>query len=341
MVSIFDGEVREVGCNRQVAAGDRDNRAEVKAVAFDAVGRVAISAISANGVEVSGIVFSNGGELTGLDALEVLAHDEGLGEAAVVVAAEVDDLAVIVFSSAEGLVVLEFVGEDRLESAEVAGKSGGAVAVHGRGAFTTVVLVSGVFVEGVLDRSLETGELRGLVRDHVVVAVGRGEAEDVVVAAVEGISRGEDEVIRAGTRANAAHAAHGERTEVGVEGDGSFAVEDALFGLECAGIGLEAVFKLEADLEAVAEFFRALQAEAGGGGDAGVHGEVVDVSLGVVSKGLVRVDEARVDDAEEGHVSSGGIAGGNAENGERGERLLEHLYISPISSVSGGSIGLN
>ena len=36
----------------------------------------------------------NGGELTGLDALEVLAHDEGLGEAAVVVAAEVDDLTV-------------------------------------------------------------------------------------------------------------------------------------------------------------------------------------------------------------------------------------------------------
>ena len=91
----------------------------------------------------------------------------------------------------------------------------------------------------------------------------------------------------------------------------------------------------------VAEIFRALQAEAGGGGDAGVHGEVVDVSLGVVSKGLVRVDEARVDDAEEGHISSGGIAGGSAENGERGERLLEHLCISPISSVSGGSMGLN
>ena len=243
-------------------------------------------------------------------------------------------------SSTEGLVVLEFVGEDRLESAEVAGKSGGAVAVHGGGAFTSRFL-DGVFVEGVLDRSLETGELRGLVRDHVVVAVGGGEAEDVVVAAVEGISRGEDEVIRAGTGANAAHAAHGERTEVGVDGDGSFAVEDALFGLECAGIGLEAVFELEADLEAVAEFFRALQAEAGGGGDAGVHGEVVDVSLGVVSKGLVRVDKARVDDAEEGHISSGGIAGGSAENGERGERLLEHLCISPISSVSGGSRGLN
>ena len=61
-----------------------------------------------------------------------------------------------------------------------------------------------------------------------------------------------------------------------------------------------------------------LQAEAGGGGDAGVHGEFVDVSLGVVSKGLVRVDKARVDDAEEGHISSGGIAGGSAENGVPG-----------------------
>ena len=88
-------------------------------------------------------------------------------------------------------------------------------------------------------------------------------------------------------------------------------------------------------------FFRALQAEAGGGGDAGVHGELVDVSFFGIVEGLVRVDEARVDDAEKGHVSSGGIAGGSAENGERGERLLEHLCISPISSVSGGSMGLN
>lgn len=34
----FDGEVREVGRNRQVAAGNRDDRAEVNAVALDAVG---------------------------------------------------------------------------------------------------------------------------------------------------------------------------------------------------------------------------------------------------------------------------------------------------------------
>lgn len=56
LVSIFDGEVREVGCNRQVAAGNRDNRAEVNAVALDAVGRVVLRA---SGVDEIGIVFSN------------------------------------------------------------------------------------------------------------------------------------------------------------------------------------------------------------------------------------------------------------------------------------------
>ena len=52
--SIFDGEVREVGCNCQVGAGDRDDRAEVNAVALDAVGRVAVRLARREPIYVSG-----------------------------------------------------------------------------------------------------------------------------------------------------------------------------------------------------------------------------------------------------------------------------------------------
>ena len=181
-----------------------------------------------------------------------------------------------------GLVVLEFVGENRIQGAEIARQAGGSVAVDGGGAFTA--LVGAVFVEGVLDRGLQTGELRGLVRDHVVVAVGLGKAEDVGGAAVEGVAVAVDEV-EAGAGTDAADAAHGERTEVGGEGDGGLTVKELAVGLEDAGVGLEAVFELEAHLHAVAEVFRTLDAEAGGGVQTVFHGERVGIGHGLVAFG--------------------------------------------------------
>ena len=227
---------------------------------------------------------------------------------------------------ADGIIVLEFVGENRVQGAEVARQAGGSVAVDGGGAFA--VFSAAGFLEGVLDRGLHAGELRGLVRDHVVVAVGLGKAEDVGGAAVEGVAVAVDEV-EAGAGTDAADAAHGERTEVGGDGDGGLTVKELAGGLEFAGVGLEAVFELEAHLHAVAEVFRTLDAEAGGGVQTVFHGERVGIGHGLVAFGnFIGLElEARVNLAV--HRNVGGLNGesGSAENGDSDKRLLEHNLV--------------
>ena len=331
-VGRFAGAVDVVGANRQVAVADGHNGTEVEAITLDAfvilrVGERRVGVVTL--LEVAEHAESI--DATNLEALEVLAHQEGLGKAAVVVAAEVDDVAVFFATiRADGIIVLEFVGENRVQGAEAARKSRGSVAVDFGGAFTACVAAG--FFEGVLSRNLQTGELRGLVRDHVVVAGGRGEAEDAAGAAVEGVSSSENEVIRAGARTNTTHAAHGKRTKVGVDGDGSFAVEERVGGLEFAGVGLEAVFELEANLHAVAEVFSALDAKTGSGVAARFHGERVGINLGFVANGdFVGLElKARVDLAV--HRDVGGLNGesGSAENGDSDKRLLEHNLVIQI-----------
>lgn len=97
---------------------------------------------------------------------------------------------------------------------------------------------------------------------------------------------------------------------------------------ERAVVSVEGIFELEADRQAVAEFFRALEAEAGAGVDAGVEAEGVGLRGGIArfELGMV-VHQAKVSNTVKGDIGSGGITGGNAENGERGKRLLEHLSL--------------
>ena len=328
-----------VGANRQVAVADRNDRAEVEAVALGTLVEISVEIVFQGTTSVIGDVTEHveTGDAAGRKALEILGHDEGLGEAAVVVAAEVDDVAVFTAGVlTEGLVVLEFVGQNRVQGAEVARKSRGSVAVDGGGAFT--VRVGAGFIEGVLDRSLQTGELRGLVRDHVVVAVGLGKAENATRAAVEGVGVAVDEV-EAGAGTNAADAAHGERTEVGGEGDGGLTVKELAFGLEFAGVSLEAVFELEAHLHAVAEVFRTLDAEAGSGVQTVFHGERVGINHGLVEDGdfVGLVLEARVDLAVHRNFSGLNGESGSAENGDSDKRLLEHNLVIQIKGKIWGS----
>lgn len=55
---------------------------------------------------------------------------------------------------------------------------------------------------------------------------------------------------------------------------------------ERAVVSVEGIFELEADRQAVAEFFRALEAEAGAGVDAGVEAEGVGLRGGIAVSNL-------------------------------------------------------
>lgn len=113
----------------------------------------------------------------------------------------------------------------------------------------------------------------------------------MLVAAVEGIDVA-DEVIRAGRGGNAAEAAEAQGAERTVERQTGFTAEEAVF-LKCAGVGVKAAFELKADLIAVAEVFRALQAPAGAEVEAGAELKLI-VRLFVSNFG-VGVDEAFID----------------------------------------------
>ena len=100
-------------------------------------------------------------------------------------------------------------------------------------------------------------------------------------------------------------------------------MEEAGALVESAVVSLEAVFKVEANLVAVAEIFRALQAEAGAGVLTGTHAEAVGRGLAVVD---LRPVETEVNETIELNVGSESRAGKGTENGDGSERLLEHLH---------------
>ena len=98
-------------------------------------------------------------------------------------------------------------------------------------------------------------------------------------------------------------------------------MEEAGALVESAVVSLEAVFKVEANLVAVAEIFRALQAEAGTGVLTRGHGEAVGRGRAVVR---LRSVETEVNDTVELNVSSESRTCEGTENGDGSERLLEH-----------------
>ena len=257
---------------------------------------------------------------------EVLSQDKGLGKAAVIIAAEVNSLGIL----ANNLTIVSatvriFVSADHIESTEFTRSSSGEDLIVQR----RLVAFLTILIEGVLERALHTGKLRGLVGNHVVGTAGGHKTEDLVVAAVKSVAEQVDDVIRTGAGTNGTHAAHGERTEVGVDGKRSFTVEETTGRLERAIIRLEAVFELEANLQAIAEIFRTLEAEAADGVDAAVKSELVHFEIGsriTISDVVVRVHQTSVDNTVHRNLRSHGSAGKSAENGDSSERFLKHNF---------------
>ena len=264
-------------------------------------------------------------DVANLETLEVLGHHEGLGKAAVVVAAEVDRLSVLANVDTSFLAAIRvFIGTDHVEVAEFARDSRGEeLVVQGR-----LIVFSTLLVEGILERALETSKLRRLVRDHVVGTAGDGKTKNVIVAAVEGVGHGVNDVIRTGGGSHAAHATHGDRTKVTRERERSFAVEERVLRLESTRIGLEAVFEIEANLHAVAELFRALDAEAVARIDAAIKAERVSSFGRRITVGLifVRVHQTGVDHTVHRDIGRKSGTGKRAENGDSCERFLKHNH---------------
>ena len=114
---------------------------------------------------------------------------------------------------------------------------------------------------------------------------------------------------RAGVVGKRAQTAHTELTEAAFDVDARFTIEHLI--LFSAGVGREAVFKDEADRQTVAEFFNALEAEAGAGALTGHHAEAVvggasQRSVFVVVVGVV--GKAGIDDTVQRHGRCGGAA---------------------------------
>ena len=106
-----------------------------------------------------------------------------------------------------------------------------------------------------------------------------------------------------------------------------FTAEEAIALTERAVVDRKAVFEHEADANAVAEIFDALEAEAVAGLVAGSHGEGVSSGLGRIIRIGVNILDADVDDAVDGHVSGHGRTRKSAEDGECSKSLF-HFYVS-------------
>ena len=190
-----------------------------------------------------------------------------------------------------------------------------------------IIILLDILVEGVLSEKVETGKRRGLVGDGVVHATEAG-AHHILVTGDVRPTRGErgnlaaEETVAAVAGSEFALTAHAEFAEVAANVKQSFTVEKAAFSGELTVIGVEAVFERETDLEAVAEVFFTLHAEAAGGVLAGAHVELINVFAIALVRGGVA--EARVDDAVHRDIGGKGGTGEGAENGDSGESLLEH-----------------
>ena len=155
-----------------------------------------------------------------------------------------------------------------------------------------------------------------------------------VVGPARGQSGGHGAVEANGARVGdeRAHAAGVDCTEPALDEERGFAVKQLAVRLEGARAGLEAVFKLEAHRHAVAEVFRAADAEAGGGVCARFHAEGVDFGAGAADAVdgrtgfTVLIEKARIDDTVHRDLGSHGSAGKSAENGESDKTLLHFFF---------------
>ena len=317
------------------AAEDRELRAEDDAVAVDVA--VALAVLGKRNTEV--FVAQAAADPVGV--LEVLRGEVGGREAAVVVGAEGERHLILAVTGRGAAFVRVVEGADEAEAAQLVGGRESAVTVGGGLAFNALA-VHAVVLEGVLSVDLGTVEVGRFVDDGVVNAAGvRGE-DEVLIAddrAPAAAHRGEvgENAVRAVVAHERAHAAEGERTEVRLEEKTGFATEEAAAVAERAVVGREAVFELEADHHAVAEFFNTLEAELGSGVVAGVERERRVVHLGVfVASVVVAGDrghaETDVDGTVKGNRSGRSGAGHGTEESQSKKRLLHNKNLPNFKS---------
>lgn len=319
------------------AAEDRELRAEDDAVAVD----VAV-ALAAHGVDERNTeVFVAQAAADPVGVLEVLRGEVGGREAAVVVGAEGERHLILAVTGRGAAFVRVVEGADEAEAAQLVGGRESAVTVGGGLAFNALA-VHAVVLEGVLSVNLGTVEVGRFVDDGVVNTAGVRREDEVLVAddrAPAAAHRGEvgEDAVRAVVAHERAHAAEGERTEVRLEEETGFATEEAAAVAELAVVGREAVFELEADHHAVAEFFNALEAELGSGVVAGVERErrVVHVGgfvAGVVVAGNRGHAETDVDGTVKGNRSGRSGAGHGTEESQSKKRLLHNKNLPNFKS---------
>ena len=162
--------------------------------------------------------------------------------------------------------------------------------------------------------------VEALEADHVVgrfdrAAPGRAERR-----------HGTGDAVRAVAARQLADAAEREFAEGAVDEELGFTTEHAAVVAEFAVVSVEAVFKDETHLHAVAEVFDALQAEAGAGLHALSHFERIRIGRAVVVV-HVRVLETEVDHAVERDIGSHGGAGKSAEHSESSKSLLHDICL--------------
>ena len=118
-------------------------------------------------------------------------------------------------------------------------------------------------------------------------------------------------------------------TEVTFQVDDGFTAEKATTLTELTVITGETVFEDETGLHAVAEFFRALDRNAGTGVLTSLHLESVSIIRNTVDGILIfpiMEVETRVDTTGDRDVRSHGRASKGAESSDSNERLLEHFH---------------
>ena len=317
------------------AAEDRELRAEDDAVAVDVT--VALAVLGKRNTEV--FVAQAAADPVGV--LEVLRGEVGGREAAVVVGAEGERHLILAVTGRGAAFVRVVEGADEAEAAQLVGGRESAVTVGGGLAFNALA-VHAVVLEGVLSVDLGTVEVGRFVDDGVVNTAGVRREDEVLIAddrAPAAAHRGEvgEDAVRAVVAHERAHAAEGERTEVRLEEKTGFATEEAAAVAELAVVGREAVFELEADHHAVAEFFNALEAELGSGVVAGVERErrVVHVGgfvAGVVVAGNRGHAETDVDGTVKGNRSGRSGAGHGTEESQSKKRLLHNKNLPNFKS---------
>lgn len=319
------------------AAEDRELRAEDDAVAVDVT--VALAVLGKRNTEV--FVAQAAADPVGV--LEVLRGEVGGREAAVVVGAEGERHLILAVTGRGAAFVRVVEGADEAEAAQLVSGAESGVAIGGGLAFNAlVVLIQVVVLEGVLSVDLGTVEIGRFVDDGVVNTAGVRREDEVLVAddrAPAAAHRGEvgEDAVRAVVAHERAHAAEGERTEVRLEEETGFATEEAAAVAELAVVGREAVFELEADHHAVAEFFNALEAELGSRVVAGVERERRVVHLGGFVAGVVVAGnrghaETDVDGTVKGNRSGRSGAGHGTEESQSKKRLLHNKNLPNFKS---------